>query len=326
MTANFALLAGAALFISGAMNSSDAAKNTVYSTSNADNITAPLDQISSTDVAVNIARSTALEEAVAVTNQADSAEVAISIIPADSAVVAKPQVIATEAKSARDIQTYVTQAGDTVTSVAEKFNVTSESIRWSNNLSSNTLRVGVELVIPPVTGIVYTVVEGDTPESLAKRYNADIAKIIAFNDAEINGLQVGQRIIIPNGTQPVQNRGRNIAAVAGYDFYGGYNGYDRGWCTWYAANRVTIPNNWGNANTWASRARAAGWTVSTVPVPGAIAQTSAGSMGHVGIVEAVSEDGLTIKYSDMNGLAGFNRVGYSGWVPANGKFQYFIYR
>jgi GTPase involved in cell partitioning and DNA repair len=27
-----------------------------------------------------------------------------------------------------------------------------------------------------------------------------------------------------------------------------------------------------------------------------------------------------------NGLAGFNRVGYSGWVPALSKFQNFIYR
>lgn len=326
LTANLALLVTAAGFISGAMgSSSDATSKAVNSVVSANGAIGPLDQLSSTDVAVNIARTTYLEEAVAVTNQADSAKVAISIIPADSSVAVKPQIIATDVKSIRDIQTYITQEGDTIASIAEKFNVTSESIRWSNNLTSGVLRAGTELTIPPVTGIVYTVQAGDTPEALAQKYRAEAAQIIAFNDAELHGLQPGQKIIIPNGTQPVQSRGSN-AAVAAYDFYGGYNGYDRGWCTWYAANRVSIPNNWGNANTWASRARAAGWTVSSAPVPGAIAQTSAGRWGHVGIVEAVSPDGTMIKYSDMNGLAGFNRVGHSDWVPVNAKYQSYIYR
>ena len=66
--------------------------------------------------------------------------------------------------------------------------------------------------------------------------------------------------------------------------------------------------------------------MSTTPKVGAIAQTDARGWGHVGYVEAVSPDGTMIKYSDMNGLAGFNRVGYSDWVPALSKYQRFIYR
>ena len=107
--------------------------------------------------------------------------------------------------------------------------------------------------------------------------------------------------------------------------YGGYNGYDYGYCTWYAAGRVPVPSNWGNANTWDNLARVSGWNVSGTPRVGAVAQTNRGYYGHVAVVEAVSPDGTMIKYSDMNGLAGFNRVGYSGWVPIS-KFDNYIYR
>jgi len=46
----------------------------------------------------------------------------------------------------------------------------------------------------------------------------------------------------------------------------------------------------------------------------------------VGVVDEVSPDGTMIKYSDMNGLAGWGRVGQSGWVPVFSTFQNFIYR
>jgi hypothetical protein len=71
------------------------------------------------------------------------------------------------------------------------------------------------------------------------------------------------------------------------------------------------------------------WTVSSrPPVPfrsGVVVQSDAMSfLGHVGYLEAVSDDGNMIKYSDMNGIAGWGRVGYSGWVSAS-TFQHYIY-
>jgi surface antigen len=66
-----------------------------------------------------------------------------------------------------------------------------------------------------------------------------------------------------------------------------------------------------------------GWTVSTTPRAGAIAQSDAGYEGHVAIVERVNDDG-TIYYSDMNGIAGWGRVGYAT-APAS-KFSHYIYR
>lgn len=292
----------------------------------------PLDTLSSSDVAVHVARTVGLAEATAVTNQSDSIKINAAIAQADSTVVAKPQVMGDVQKTIADMQTYITVPGDTISGVATKFGVTSDSIRWSNGITGEALRVGTELSIPPVNGIVYTVKSGDTPESIASKFRANQSQLIAFNDAEIAGFTVGQRIVIPGGQQPAAARysyaGSSSSSNTGGTFAAryGYNGYDYGWCTYYVAARVSVPTNWGNANTWDNRARLTpGWTVSSRPVAGAIGQTDRGSMGHVVYIDAVSEDGTMIKYSDMNGIAGWNRVGHSDWVPAS-KFPNYIYR
>lgn len=287
----------------------------------------PVDKMTSYDVAANVARATSLHEENAVVNQAQSAKVAVVMSSADTAIAAKPQVVSTALKSWRDIRTYTVAEGDNVSNIAQKFGVTSESIRWSNALTSDAVTVGAKLYVPPVTGIVYTVKSGDTPQSLATKYRANADVIAQFNDAETGGLVVGRRIVIPEGQLQVASMARSTTSFTAASFtprYGG-NGYDWGWCTYYAAARAGAPGNWGNANTWAYYAARSGWTVSSRPVAGAIFQTPSGWAGHVGIVEEVSADGSQIKISDMNGIAGFGRVGYSGWMSA-GTYPNYIYR
>ncbi len=289
----------------------------------------PLDQVSSADIALTVARMGSLPETTAVTNQAQSQAADVAIAASSNNVITKPQVVATSLKSSADIQDYVTVAGDTVASIASKFGVTSDSIRWSNNITGDTVGAGLKLSIPPVNGVVYTVNNGDTPDSLAAKFHANKDKIIAYNDAEIKGLTVGQRVIIPDGSQTAAPnlRAASLGAFAwGTTPVYGSNGYDFGYCTWYVANRLPVPSNWGNANTWSYYAPSSGWTVSRQPVAGAVAQTTGPGLGHVAVVEAVSEDGTMIKYSDMNGLAGWGRVGTTAnWVPAS-HFNNYIYR
>lgn len=326
LTANLLLLVGVVAFVS--QKPTGTASNALLGPS--DSVTTnPLDQLSSADIAVHISRLAQMDqdEVAQVTNQADSENAQLAIAPADNVVVSKPQLVSTNVKSAKDIRTYVVEAGDSVDSLAVKFGVTSDSIKWSNGLVSNALQAGRTLVIPPVNGIVYTVRSGDTAESIAARYSANKDVIIADNDAEVRPLATGQRILIRDGVQPVTRATTPRSTIPlGIGFFsGGANTYVRGYCTYYAAARTGAPGGWGNANTWHIYAPRSGWTVSTTPRVGAIAQTTAGWAGHVGVVEAVSEDGSMIKYSDMNGLAGFNRVGYSDWVPARSNFQRFIY-
>lgn len=275
----------------------------------------PVDELAASNIAVTVARLANLPEAPAVTNQSDSIAIEQSVASTSDLVVNKPQSVSSAFLSNKDIHTYVTQAGDTVTALATKFGVSTDSILWSNGLSGDQLPAGKTLAIPPVNGIVHTVVAGDTPSSLAATYHADAAKIIAYNDAELNGLRVGEQIIIPDGQIITPKAVYATYATSGFAWGSGaiygYNGYDFGNCTWYVASQIAVPANWGNAATWAAGARAAGWHVSSVPSVGAIAQNSwmAGGLGHVAIVDGVSSDGKQVLIRDMNGIAGFDRVG-----------------
>lgn len=336
LASNFAILIVIMAFVLHNPQTDDAAKKPIVVDGTAAPTTVnPLDQVSSADIALTVARMNGLPETTAISNQAQSqaAEVAVAT-SSHNVVVSKPQVVETALKSSADIKDYTAEPGDTVPGIASKFGVTSDSIRWSNNLAADAVTPGTRLVIPPVNGVVYIVGSGDTPDSLATRFQASKDKIIAYNDAEINGLTLGQRIIIPDAAQVSPAASRSAAAInaargsfawGNAPMYGG-GGYDYGYCTWYVAKRLPVPGNWGNANTWAYYAPASGWSVSKRPVKGAVGQSTAGYYGHVAVIEDVSEDGTMIKYSDMNGLRGFAREGTTpDWVPAS-KFNNYIYR
>lgn len=89
-------------------------------------------------------------------------------------------------------------------------------------------------------------------------------------------------------------------------------GYDWGNCTyWTALKRLEvgkpIPQDWGNANTWAIRAILAGYKVDHTPEPTAIMQTMAGDLGHVAFVTAVNQATGEWTITEMNAV-GFNMV------------------
>jgi len=85
--------------------------------------------------------------------------------------------------------------------------------------------------------------------------------------------------------------------------------YDYGECTYWAALRRIeigdpIPNTWGNAATWATRAQGDGYLVDHIPSIGAIMQTphSAGGLGHVAFVERTNPYDGSWTISEMNNL------------------------
>lgn len=102
---------------------------------------------------------------------------------------------------------YTVQKGDTLSTVAEKFGISTDTIRWANGLNDDSLAIGDTLKIPPVTGIVYKVAEGDTVQSVAKKYKTDAQKIVNFPfndfaDLDTFALNVGQTLIVPDGVPP----------------------------------------------------------------------------------------------------------------------------
>ncbi len=268
-----------------------------------------LDQLSSADIAVHVARMTNLPESSSVTNKADTVNAQLAITPADDTVVAKPQVVLTALKSHKDIRSYTTVEGDTIPKIAEKFGISSDTVRWSNGLQGDTVVAGKVLLISPVDGLVYIVKTGDTIDTVAAKYKASKEQIIADNDAETTGIKVGQRLLIRGGSitaAPV----RSSAYTAGFAWGGGgavygANGYDYGYCTWWAAKRRAdvgkpIPSNLGNASTWKVLAQKAGFAIGSVPQKYAVIWTPPRDYyGHVGFVEEVYPDG-SILVSEMN--------------------------
>ena len=98
---------------------------------------------------------------------------------------------------------YTIAPGDTLYSIAKKYNTTVDKLKQQNNLTTNTLSIGQKLQIPtsefietPTTSITYTVKPGDTLYSIARKYNTTINNIKTLNNLTTNLLTVGQQLLI----------------------------------------------------------------------------------------------------------------------------------
>ncbi|MFH0951594.1 MAG: peptidoglycan DD-metalloendopeptidase family protein [Patescibacteria group bacterium] len=96
---------------------------------------------------------------------------------------------------------YTVLGGDTVSTIAEQFNISSSTILWANDLGDNTyIKPGQVLKIPPVSGVIHTVKSGDTVSSIASKYSADSDTILKQNKlADASAIEVGQTLIVPGG-------------------------------------------------------------------------------------------------------------------------------
>lgn len=108
-------------------------------------------------------------------------------------------------KPRSEIIDYKVENGDTLSSIAQKFGVSTDTIKWANDLIEDTIKPGQVLKILPLTGVAYNVKSGDTLESVAKKFSAEQQPILdyPFNDIPDDlSLKVGQLLIIPDGTPP----------------------------------------------------------------------------------------------------------------------------
>lgn len=257
----------------------------------------------------------------------------------DAEVISKPQIVQPTTSTERGITNYVTKAGDTIESIAAEFGISTQTLLWANNTTSNAIDEGKTLIVPRTDGVVYTVKEGDTVAALADKYKVSAERIVLYNDLEGETLTAGARLVLPNGDLPETERpgyvaprpattysygnsGDVLSTSYGYARVFSGNRYALGNCTWYAYERRAamgrpIGSLWGNATNWANSARAAGFTVNGTPAPGAIFQYG-GGYGHVGIVESVDSQYLYV--TDMN-YAGYNVV-TSRKIPLSSTAHY----
>ncbi len=121
-----------------------------------------------------------------------------------------PSLIKTEKtpKKRTETEEYVVKEGDTVYSIAKRFNVTANTIIWENGLNKyGFIKPGQELKVLAVTGITYKVKKYDTIGKIANKYDVEEGEIMKLNKiASATSLQIGQDLVIPGG--------RKVAAPA----------------------------------------------------------------------------------------------------------------
>src|SRR3989344_8251912 len=116
---------------------------------------------------------------------------------------------------------YEVLGGDNLASIAKKFDVSVDTIKWANNLKSDTIKPSQILKIPPVTGVVHKVASGETIYTIAKKYHSDAQNIVnfpfnSFEDLDTFSLIAGQTLYVPNGTiEPEKAVYQFVATIQG---------------------------------------------------------------------------------------------------------------
>lgn len=111
-----------------------------------------------------------------------------------------------------EIVEYEVQNGDTISSIAEKFDISQDTVLWANDMDEKSkIKPGQKLKILPVTGVLHTVKKGETIYSISKKYGLEgeaAAQGVVnypfntFMNDETFALAVGQTLVVPDGIMP----------------------------------------------------------------------------------------------------------------------------
>ena len=119
-----------------------------------------------------------------------------------------------------DYTIYIVKKGDSLYSIAQKYNTTVDSIKKLNNLASNLLSINQQLKIPTkkeeeVQNFYnYTVVPGDTLYSIAKNNNTTVEKIKSINNLSSNVIDVGMQLKLPINFVYTVKKGDSLYSIA----------------------------------------------------------------------------------------------------------------
>jgi murein DD-endopeptidase MepM/ murein hydrolase activator NlpD len=113
---------------------------------------------------------------------------------------------------------YIVKKGDTISSIAELFDVSVDTVRLANDIPKGKgVTVGETLIILPVSGGTHKVAKGDSLLSIAKKYNADVDEILRFNDlSDASKIRIGDELIIPGADdEMMKNLSKPKTSVTG---------------------------------------------------------------------------------------------------------------
>ena len=117
---------------------------------------------------------------------------------------------------------YTVKSGDSLWSISRKFGVTVNELKKVNNLSSNLLSIGQNLIIPGkknnTSSNEYVVKKGDTLYGIANKYNISVDNLKSYNNLSTDSLSIGQIIKIPdnkvNSNEYVVKSGDSLYSIS----------------------------------------------------------------------------------------------------------------
>jgi len=160
------------------------------------------------------------------------------------AVANTPETIIPEGRPRSDVVKYTVKDGDALSAIATTYNISIDSIKWANNLTSiDSIKPGDSLTIPPVTGVLHNVKDGDSLTLIGQKYEADPQTIVDYPFNYIDeslALRAGQTLIVPGGkipppkpvyrsyaNQPIYYAGGN--GMFGWPVFGSISQYPSWW-------------------------------------------------------------------------------------------------
>lgn len=121
-----------------------------------------------------------------------------------------------------DSNYYTVKSGDSLWSISRKFGVSVNELKKVNNLSSNLLSIGQNLIIPGkknnTSSNEYVVKKGDTLYGIANKYNVSVDNLKSYNNLSTDSLSIGQIIKIPdnkvNSNEYVVKSGDSLYSIS----------------------------------------------------------------------------------------------------------------
>lgn len=212
---------------------------------------------------------------------------------------------------------YEVLSGDAVFSIAQKFNISPETLLWSNYAvlrdDPHTLDVGQVLRIPPTNGILYEWKDGDTIETVARTFKASEDEILNWGGNKLDltnpEIEPGSLVMIPGGQRefqqwvvPTYAVGRSGTAslpggceVSGSILYGG------GWFIWPADNRYLSGNDFWSGHLAIDIAAATGAPIYASDA-GVVVYSGWNSNGYGNVVMIDHLNGYHTLYAHLSAL------------------------